>query len=298
MVRLKNFIWMDGKFVKWEDAKVHAMTHALHYGSAVFEGIRSYKTDEGAALFRVDNHLERLFYSANALGIKTNFTKNEIKEAIKKLLKMNKLEDAYIRPLAYYGYGGIGVYPKNVESNILILTMADYAKDTKPLRLTTSSYIKSEKSGKLGAKISGNYANSILAMREARDKGYDEALIMDNDGFVSEGPAENLFIIKKNVLIAPSSRSALYGFTRDTLLKISPDIGIKSEEKKLTIKEAKNCDEAFYCGTGKEITPIISIGNEKIGDGKSGKITVRLKNLYFDVVTGRNKKYRNWLTYV
>ena len=294
-----KFVWMDGKFVNWNEAKVHAMTHALHYGSAVFEGIRSYKTSKGAALFRIDDHLDRLFYSAQALGIKTKFTKNEIKDAIKKLLKMNKLEDAYVRPLAYHGFGNIGVYPKNVESNVLILTLPDYAKDVKPLKLMTSSYIRpSDKSTASGTKISGTYANSILAMKEAREKGYDEALMLGSDGFVAEGPAENLFIIKNNILISPESRSALYGFTRETLLSISKDIGIKPQEKKLAVEEVKNADEAFYCGTGKEISPIISIDGKRIGDGNAGKITMKIRELYFDIVRGKNKKYNKWLTYV
>ncbi len=293
-----RYMWMNGKFVRWKDAKVHIMTHALHYGSAVFEGIRSYKTDNGAALFRLDDHLGRLFYSAKALGIEIKFTKNEIKDVIKKLLKMNGFEDAYVRPLAYHGYGNIGVYPKNVKSEITIISVPDYIKDTKPLRLATSNYVKSGRSTAFGTKISGNYANSILAMKEAREKGYDEALMTGNDGFVAEGPAENLFIIKDKVLMTPSSRSALYGFTRETLLRISKDIGIKSKEKKLTMDEVKNSDEAFFCGTGKEISPIISIDNIKIGNGKAGKITMRLKELYFDIVSGRNKKYSKWLTYV
>ena len=299
MVQVTRFIWMDGRFARWQDAKIHVLTHALHYGSAVFEGIRSYKTDEEAALFRFDDHIDRLFYSAKVLGIEIKFTKNEIKNAIKKLLKMNKLENAYVRPLAYHGYGSISVYPKNVESNILIIAVPDYTKDMNPIRLMTSSYVRpSDKSTVFGAKISGNYANSILAMREARENGFDEALMLGSDGLVAEGPAENLFMIKNNVLIAPSSRSALYGFTRDTLLKISKDIGIKSKEKKLTINEIKNTDEAFFCGTGKEISPIISIDGKKIGDGKAGKITMKLENFYFDIVKGRNKKYIKWLTYV
>lgn len=294
-----KFIWMDGKFVNWKNAKVHVMTHALHYGSSVFEGIRSYKTGRGAALFRVDDHLNRLFYSADALGIKIKFTKSEIKGAIRNLIKINKLDNAYVRPLAYHGYGSIGVYPKNAASGIAIITVPDYVKDAKPLRLMTSSYIRpSGRSTAFGAKISGNYANSILAMREAREKGYDEALMLGSDGFVAEGPAENLFIIQNNTLTAPSSRSALYGFTRDTLLRISKDIGIKSKEKKLTLKEVKNADEAFFCGTGKEISPIISIDSNKIGDGKPGKITMKIRDFYFDIVKGRNKKYRKWLTYV
>lgn len=297
---MKNkFVWMDGKFVKWKDAKVHVLTHALHYGSAVFEGMRSYKTEKGAALFRADDHLGRFFYSADALGIKIKFTKDEIRNAIRKLLEMNRLENAYVRPLAYYGHGGIGVFPKNVESNVAIIAMPDYARDRKPLRIMTSSYLRpSGKSTAPGAKISGNYANSILAMKEARENGYDEALMLDSDGFVSEGPAENFFTIKNKILIAPSSRSALYGFTRDTLLKISREVGLQSKEKKMTLKEAKSADEAFYCGTGKEISPIISIDGDAIGSGKAGNYTARIRDYYSGIVKGRNRKYLKWLTFV
>ena len=298
-INAAKYVWMDGRIVRWDDAKIHITSHALHYGSAVFEGIRSYKTGIGVALFRIDNHLERLFHSASVLGIEIKFTMKEVRNAIKKLLMINKLEDAYIRPIAYHGYGSIGVYPKNVSSNIAIIALQDYVKAAKPLRLFTSSYTRpSEKSTAPGAKISGNYANSILAMREAREKGYDEALMLDGEGFVSEGPAENVFIIKDGKLIAPSSRSSLRGFTRDTLLRISAEIGMEPIEKKITLKEAMNADEVFFCGTGAELSPIISIDNKKIGDGKAGKATAMIRDFYFDIVRGKNKKFGKWLAYI
>jgi len=294
-----KFIWMDGKFVSWKDAKVHAMTHALHYGSAVFEGIRSYKTGTGAAISRADDHLKRLFFSADVMGIKIKYPMKKVKGVIAKLLKMNKLENAYIRPLAYYGYGAIGVFPKNAESSLMILALPDYAKETKPLQITVSKFTRpSEKSTVIGAKISGFYANSILAMKEAREKGYDEALMLDGQGFVSEGPAQNMFIIKNKTLISPCNKSALPGFTRDTIFRIGKDIGLRTAEKNLSVKEVLNSDEAFFCGTGIELLQVISIDGKKINNGKPGKFTAMIKDYYFDIVSGKNKKYNKWLSYV
>ena len=294
-----KFIWMDGKFVKWNNAKVHILTHALHYGSAVFEGIHSYKTDKGTAIFRLDDHIKRLFHSANAFNMKLSFTKNQIKNSIKKLIKINKVGDAYIRPLAYYGYGDIGVFPKDIQTNVALITIPWWHYYSKNLRIMASKFVRhSEKETVYGTKISGNYANSILAMYDARKKGYDEALMLDFNGFVSEGPAENIFIVKNNNLIAPSSRSALPGITKNSILEIGKDLSIKSYEKKVRLKEVKNADELFFCGTLTEVAPIASIDGKKVGDGKAGKITSRIKNEYYNVVRGNNKKYSKWLTYV
>ena len=298
-IKTTKFIWMDGKFVKWNKAKVHILTHALHYGSAVFEGIHSYKTNEGAAIFRLDDHIERLFHSANALSMKLNFTRNQLRGAIKKLIKTNKLSDAYIRPLAYYGYGNIGIFPKEIPTNIAIITIPWKHYYSKDLRIKTSKYVRhSEKSAVYGTKISGNYANSILAMYEVRKKGFDEALMLDLDGYISEGPAENIFLVKNKALIAPSSRSALPGITRDSILRISKNLGIKAYEKRVRPDEVKDADELFFCGTATEVATIISVDGKKIGDGKPGEITAKIKNKYYDAVRGKDKKYRKWLTYV
>ena len=301
ITRTKNaeFAWMNGRFVKWNNCKIHIMTHALHYGGAVFEGMRSYKTPKGPSIFRINEHIDRLFYSAEVLGIKIKFSKNEVKNAIRDLILKNRMEESYIRPLAYFGYGGIGVYPKNVRCDLAILAFSDYARDLLPIRIMTSKYSRPFiKSTVSGTKISGNYASSILAMHEARTNGYDEALMLDYKGFVSEGPAENLFAVKKGNLITPASKSALAGITRDTIIKLSADLGIKCRKKNLRISEIKNADELFFCGTGKEISPIISLDDKKIGNGKSGKITLQLRDKYFDVVKGKDKKYSKWLCYV
>ena len=297
-IKQANFIWMDGKFVKWKNAKVHIMTHALHYGSAVFEGIHSYKTEAGTAIFRLNEHIERFFLSAKAISMKLRFTKNQLKDAVKKVIKINNVGNAYIRPIAYYGYGNIGVFPQNVPVNVSVLTIPWEHYYSKNLRVMTSKYVRhSEKSAVYGTKISGNYANSILAMYEARQKGYDEALMLDLHGSVSEGPAENIFAIKNGNLLTPNSRSALPGITRDSILKLSKELGIKAYEKRVKLSEVKNADELFFCGTATEIAPIISVDGEKIGNGKIGEITLEIKNKFYDIVRGRVKRYSRWLTY-
>lgn len=298
-IKTTKLIWMDGRLVPWHKAKIHILCHSLHYGSAVFDGIHSYKTDKGIAIFRLDDHIKRLFHSAHAMSMKIRFTKNQIKNAIKKLIKINKVSDAYIRPLAYYGYGNIGVFPKDVPVNVAILTVPWEHYYSKDLRIMISRFIRhSESETVFGTKISGNYANSILAMYEARKKGYDEALMLDNDGYVAEGPAENIFIVKNKKLIAPFSTSALPGITKDSILRISKDIGIKAFEKKVRLNEIRDADELFYCGTATEIAPIISIDGKKIGGGKIGEVTLKVKEKFYNVVKGKNKKYTKWLTYV
>lgn len=294
-----KLIWSDGKFVKWNDARVHILTHALHYGSAVFEGIHSYDTDNGTAVFRLNDHIERLFLSANAMSMRLKHSKNEIKEAIRQLIQKNNLGEAYIRPLVYYGYGNLGVFPKDISTNISIIAIPWGKYYTKDLSVMTSKYRRhSAKSTVFGTKISGNYANSILAMHEARKNGYDEALMLDGDGLVSEGPAENFFLVKDGILATPKSRSALHGITRNSILEICKNIGLEAYEKNVTLDEVKKADELFFCGTATEIAPIISIDGKKIGKGKIGIITSMLKNKFYDIVKGNDKKYEKWLTYI
>ncbi|MBI2557806.1 branched-chain amino acid transaminase [Candidatus Woesearchaeota archaeon] len=299
MVAETKFVWMEGKFVKWHDANVHILTHALHYGSSVFEGVHSYKADAGTALFRLNEHIDRFFHSANALSMKIKFTKNELVNAIKELAKKNRLEDGYVRPLAYYGYGPVGIFPRDIKTNVALITVPWEDYYSKDLRIMTSKYIRhSAKSTVLGAKIGGNYANSILAMHEARKKGYDEALMLDEEGCVSEGPAENIFIVKKGVLRTPDSKSALHGITRNSILKISRDFGIKAYEAKISLSNVKNADEVFFSGTATEIAPVIEVDGKRIRDGKPGKITSRLKAKFYEIVRGKDKKYKSWLTYI
>lgn len=298
-IKETEFIWMDGKFVRWKDAKVHILSHSLHYGSAVFEGIHSYKTEKGTAIFRLDEHIDRFFLSANAMSMKLRFSKQQLKSTIKKLVKVNKVSDAYIRPLAYYGYGNIGVFPKDVPTNVALIAIPFEHYYSKNLRLMTSRFVRhSEKETVYGTKISGNYANSILAMYEARKKGFDEALMLDDDGNVAEGPAENIFIVKNKTLITPNSKSALPGITRSSIMQLAGDMGFKAYEGEVDLREAKNSDELFFCGTATEIAPIISVDSRKIGNGRAGEITLMIKAKYNDAVRGKYKKYEKWLTYV
>ncbi len=298
-ITTSKFVWMNGKFVKWQDAKVHMLTHALHYGSAIYEGVHAYKTDEGTALFRLNEHIDRFFYSANALSMSIKFTKSQLISSVKKLIKMNKIGDGYVRPLAYYGYGNVGVFPKDIPTDIALIAIPWGYYYTKDLRIRTSSFIRhSDKSSVYGAKLSGNYANSILAMHEVRKKGYDEALMLDENGYVAEGPAENIFLVKNGNLITPNSRSALPGITRDSIIRISKGMGIKSYEKNVTLQEVKNADELFFCGTATEVAPIISVDDKIIGNGKAGEITSKIKGKFYDVVRGKDRKYRKWLTFV
>lgn len=296
---LGKFVWMGGKFVKWKDARVHVMTHSLHYGSAVFEGIHSYKANDRVAIFRLDDHIERLFKSANAMGMKLRLTRNQLKDAIKKAVRLNRIGNGYIRPLIYYGYSDIGVYPRDAGINVAIAAIPWGHFYSRSLGIMTSSFRRnSEKSSVYGAKISGNYANSVLASYEARKKGFDEALMLDLNGNVSEGPSENIMIVKHGQIISPLSRSALPGITRDSILKFSNDMGIKAYQRRVRLSEARNADELFFCGTGTEIAPITSVDGKMVGNGKPGRITLRIKQKYNDIVRGKDKKYWKWLSFI
>jgi len=298
-IRKSDFIWMDGKLVKWDDARIHVMSHALHYGSSVFEGIHAYKAEKGATIFRLKEHIERFFHSAGSFGMKISFTKKEIMNACIETLKKNKLSDAYIRPLAYYGYTNIGIFPKDAPTNVLVACVPWGNYYSKDLEIMTSKFTRHPENATVyGAKLGGNYANSILAMYDARNNGFDEALMLDSEGFVSEGPAENFFIVKDNMLVSPLSKSALPGITRDSLIKIAEDLGIKTQEKKLKLEDVYEADELFFCGTATEVAQIISIDKKKIGNGKSGRITLMLKKKFEDVVRGKDKKYSDWVTFV
>jgi len=298
-VATTKFVWMDGELVRWKNAKVHIMTHALHYGSSVFEGLHSYKTSHGAAIFRLNDHLERFFQSANALSMDIKFTKKELENAVKNLVKINKINNGYVRPLAYYGYGPVGIFPKSIPTNVALVAMHWGNYYSKNLRIASSMYIRhSTKSTVFGTKLGGNYANSILAMHEARKRGFDEALMLDYEGYVAEGPAENIFIVKDGDLITPNSRSALHGITRKSILEISKDLGTMAYERKVTLNEVKNADEVFFCGTATEIAPVIEVNRKKIGDGKIGEVTLKIKNKYLDIVRGKDRKYIKWLAFV
>lgn len=295
-----KYIWMDGKFIPWKKANIHFVTHTFHYSGGAFEGIRFYKTAKGIAVFRLKEHLKRLFYSANCIGIKPHFSQHQITEAIKKLIIKNKLGTGYIRPLIYYGYGKMGVDPRGAPMNIAIgaWPWKDYLGSSAAHAYISSFMRIHPKSTFMDTKICGNYANSILAGLEARNKGYTEAILLDFKGHIAEGPGENVFMVKKGILITPQKGTILPGITRDSVLKLAKDHGIKTKERTVTVKDFLNADEAFFTGTATEIEAMVKVNGQKIGNGKIGPVTARLKQSYAKAVRGKNPKYLTWLTFV
>ena len=297
-------IWYDGKMVNWRDATTHVLTHTLHYGMGVFEGVRAYKTDKGTAIFRLQDHTDRLFNSAHILQMKMPFSKQEIADAMCAAVRENKLESAYIRPMAFYGAEAMGIAAKTLSTHVICAAwswgayMGDEAL-TKGIRVKTSSFSRHHVNITMcKAKANGNYMNSILAHQEAAQDGYDEALLLDVDGFVAEGSGENVFIIRKGKLYTPDLTSALEGITRDTIVQLAKELGIEVIEKRITRDEVYCADEAFFTGTAAEVTPIRELDNRNIGSGTRGPITEKLQALYFDVVKGKSAKHAHWLTLV
>lgn len=293
-------IWFNGKFINWKEAKIHLLTHTLHYGGGIFEGIRAYKTDKGPAVFRLDDHLKRFFYSAESLEMKICFSPNEIKNSILRLIKINKIEECYIRPIAFYGYGKMGLNPKGlpVEVAVAIWPWKSYLGE-KPVKVKTSTFIRIHpKSSVADAKICGHYVNSILASLEAHRLGFEEALFLDFEGFVAEGPGENIFMVKQGKLFTPTPGSILPGITRDTVIKIAKDLGVETQEKKISLAELKRAEEAFFVGTAAEVCPIAQIDETEINKGRIGPITQKIKNIYKRTVSGKEERYLNWLCFV
>ncbi|MGI4779452.1 MAG: branched-chain amino acid transaminase [Janthinobacterium lividum] len=302
-------IWMDGDLVEWRDAKVHVLSHTLHYGCGAFEGVRAYKTVDGTAIFRLEEHTERLFNSAKILRMKLPFTREELNEAQKLVVRENRLESCYLRPLVWIGSERLGVSPRGNTIHAMVAAWAwgAYLGEEgmrRGIRVKTSSYTRHHVNITMTqAKAVSNYTNSILANMEALDDGYDEALLLDANGFVSEGAGENVFVVKGGVVYTPDlSAGALNGITRNTILHICKDLGIELVQKRITRDEVYIADEAFFTGTAAEVTPIreldrIEIGNR--GDGGSrGPITEKIQSAFFDIVNGRNPKYAHWLSKV
>lgn len=293
-------IWLDGKLVDWKDAKVHILTNALHYGSAVFEGIRCYETDHGGAVFRLPEHITRLFYSAGCLGIKLRFSKDQISKAILSLIKTNKVGECYIRPLVFCGYGSFGLDISRVPVNIAIATWpwGTYLGG-RELSAIISSYRRlSPKAVPIDAKVSGYYVNSIMASAEAKKKQADEAILLDDNGHVAEGAGENIFIVKNGKIYTPMKGAILPGITRDSVMQIARDNDIKVIEKKILVKELKNADEVFFTGTAVEVCPVVKVDSRKIGKGTPGPVFIKIKEEYSKIVRGYSQKYKKWLTYV
>src|SRR5438477_2619250 len=296
------FIWYDGTLVPWRDATTHVLTHSLHYGLAVFEGVRAYKTTSGTSIFRLKEHTERLFNSAHIYMMKIPYTREEIMSAQKEVVRANNLDECYIRPIAFYGSEKIGVSPKGARVHVAIAAwpwgayLGTEALE-KGIRVKTSSFARHHINVTMArAKFAGTYANSNLANLEAAIGGYDEALLLDVDGFVAEGSGENLFIVKNGRLYEPELTSALVGITRDSVITLANDLGIEVQAKRMTRDDVYIADEAFFTGTAAEVTPIRELDNRPIGNGESGPITKKLQSLFFDVVNGRNPKYKSWLT--
>jgi branched-chain amino acid aminotransferase len=297
-----GFIWYDGKLVPWRDATTHVLTHSLHYGLAVFEGVRAYKTAEGTAIFRLAEHTQRLFNSGRIYLMEIPYEKEQLMAAQREVVRANKLESCYLRPIAFYGSEKMGVSPKGAKVHVAIAAwpwgayLGAEALE-KGIRVKTSSFARHHINVTMArAKFSGTYANSILANQEATMDGYDEALLLDVDGFVAEGSGENLFVVKNGKLYEPELTSALVGITRDSVITLANDIGIEVRAKRMTRDDVYIADEAFFTGTAAEVTPIRELDNRPIGNGECGPITKKLQSLFFDAVNGRNPKYKSWLT--
>lgn len=298
-------IWMDGQMVDWRDAKIHVLSHTLHYGCGAFEGVRAYNATGGTAIFRLQEHTERLFNSAKILRMKIPFAPEQVMAAQCEVVRANGLDSCYIRPLVWIGDQKLGVSPKGNTIHLMVAAWAwgAYLGDDglkRGIRVKTSSYTRHHVNITMTqAKSVSNYTNSILANMEATDDGYDEALLLDASGFVSEGAGENIFIIKKGVVYTPDlSAGALNGITRDTIVAICQDLGLKLVEKRITRDEVYICDEAFFTGTAAEVTPIRELDRIELGRGARGPITEKIQAAFFDIVNGRNPKYAEWLTRV
>ena len=294
-------IWYDGKLVPWRDATTHVLTHSLHYGLAVFEGLRAYNTARGTAIFRLKEHTERLFNSAHIYLMKIPYSRETLMDAQREVVRANKLKSCYIRPIAFYGSEKMGVSPKGVKTHVAIAAwpwgayLGAEALE-KGIRVKTSSFARHHVNVSMcRAKYSGTYANSILANLEATEHGYDEGLLLDVDGFVAEGSGENLFMVKNGSIYEPELTSALMGITRQSVITLAQEMGYSVEARRITRDDLYIADEAFFTGTAAEVTPIREVDGRTVGTGKIGPITEKIQKAFFDVVNGKNDKYRDWL---
>lgn len=300
-----KFIWMDGKLVPWKKANVHVLTHTLHYGLGVFEGIRCYETDKGPAVFRLKDHIRRLENSAKLVGMKLPYSVGELVSAVKHTIKVNKIRECYIRPIAFYGYGVMGLNPEGSPVNVAIAVWpwGTYLGEEgleKGVRVKISRWLRIDpRILPPQAKLVANYANSIFAKLDALNSGHDEAILLNTQGLVAEGPGENVFIVKDGVLITPPlSAGALEGITRDSIIRIARDKKIEFEERNISREQLYDADEAFFTGTAAEVTPIREIDGNTIGDGRRGKITGELQHIFFEAARGKVTRYESWLDYV
>jgi len=295
-------IWFDGELVPWREAKVHVLTHTLHYGMGVFEGVRAYKAEQGTSIFRLQAHTDRLFDSAHIMQMKIPFDKNVISEAQRTAVRENNLETAYIRPMCFYGSEGMGIRADNLNVHVIVAAWewgAYLGQDAieKGIRIRTSSYTRHHVNISMcKAKANGHYINSMLALQEAVTDGYDEAMLLDNEGYVAEGTGENIFLVRDNIIYTPDLTSALNGITRNTIFLLAEEAGYEIREKRITRDEVYIADEAFFTGTAAEVTPIREVDNRAIGSGCRGPVTKKLQTMYFDLVHGRFHLDPGWLT--
>ena len=298
----KKFIWKNGEFENWDDSNVHILSHTLHYGTGVFEGVRAYKTENGPAIFRLSEHTSRLFDAASKINIKIPFSKDELNIIQCNILNQNNLNEGYIRPIVYLGNEGLGLRAKDLSVNVAVAAwewpsyMDPIAKE-EGISVIKSSHKQYENPLHSGNKIIGTYFSNTMALHEALDKGADEAIMMDMNGFISEGSGENVFIVKDEVVFTPTIDHCLNGITRQSVIQMAKDLSIEVHEKDLRYEDLKNADEAFFTGTAVEITPITKLDQSSINDGKRGPITKILQDSFMSIVSGQNLKYSNWLTF-
>ena len=301
--KISGEIWFDGEMIDWQDANTHLLTHTLHYGLGVFEGVRAYSTRKGPSIFRLDDHTDRLFKSAETVNMKIPYSKEVLNAAHQEVIKANNLKEAYIRPMCFYGSEGMGLRADNLKVHAMVAAwewpsyMEPEAR-TKGIKVKLSSFNRQVKNPVSNAKVNGNYVHSIVALNEALENGFDEALMLDADGYVAEGSGENFFIVKEGVLYSPDLDSCLDGITRRTILELAEELGISYEVKKLTVEDVLEADESFFSGTAAEVVPINSLDGNTIGSGDRGPVTERLQSIYFDQVRGVRDLNLSWHTYV
>ena len=299
-----GIIWMDGQMVPWREAKVHVLTHTLHYGLGCFEGVRAYQTEQGTALFRLEDHTKRLFRSAHILRMRIPYNEELLNQAQKSVVQKNDLSSAYVRPIAFYGSEGMGIRADSLSTHVSIAAWewgAYLGEDglEKGIRVKTSSLTRHHVNISMcRAKACGHYINSILALQEAVSAGADEALMLDNEGYVMEGTGENVFVIRNGTIFTPDLTSALEGITRDTVVTLINELGLELIEKRITRDEIYISDEAFFTGTAAEVTPIAELDGRLIGSGARGPITAKIQARYFDCVQGREPEHIDWLTFI
>lgn len=295
-------IWYNGVFVDWKEAKVHVLSHGLHYGSGVFEGIRCYATEKGSFIFRLKEHVDRMYRSAELYKMEIPYSKEEMKEAIKETVRINGLDACYIRPIAFYGFHHLGVNPAGcpLDCAIAVWQWGAYLGEEaleSGIRCTFSSWCRIDPNTlPVTAKATGHYLNSMLAVQDAQERGFDEAIMLDNSGYIAEGPGENIFAVKNAVLYTPEAESSILpGITRSSVIELAQDIGYEVVEKPITKEELLNADELFFTGTAAEVSPIREIDNVTIGEGKRGEVTGDIQRKFFDVVNAKEEKYMKWL---